>query len=94
MYVEFLQCNGRNVQYGASLSWISPNMSTSSPGGTSQSEGTSYCNGDVRNNLLRYQLDIAIEERDHARRTATLSTNMLSEVVAHVMGDDEVHDST
>ena len=69
-------------------------MSTSSPGGTSQSEGTSYCNRDVRNSLLRYQLDVAIEERDHARRIATLSTNMLSEVVAHVMGDDEVHDST
>ena len=43
---------------------------------------------------LRYQLDVAIEERDHARRIATLSTNMLSEVVAHVMGDEEVHDST
>ena len=69
-------------------------MSTSSPGGTSQSEGTSYCHGDIRNSLLRYQLDVAIKERDHARRIATLSTNMLNEVVAHVMGDDEVHDST
>ena len=73
-------------------------MSTSSlgwgGGWASQSEGTSYCDGDVRNRLLRYQLDVAIEERDHARRIATLSTNMLSEVVAHVMGDDEVHDST
>ena len=69
-------------------------MSTSSPGLTSQSEGTSYCDGDVRNRLLRYQLNVAIEERDHARRIATLSTNMLSEVVAHVMGDEEVHDST
>ena len=69
-------------------------MLTSSPGGTSQSEGTSYCDGDVRNRLLRYQLDVAIEERDHARRIATLSTNMLSEVVAHIMRDDEVHDST
>ncbi|KAL0000262.1 hypothetical protein SO802_019864 [Lithocarpus litseifolius] len=80
-YMEFLQRNGRNVQYGASPSWASPNMSTSSPGGTSQSEGTSYCDGDVRNRLLRYQLDIAIEECDHARRIATLR-------------DDEVHDST
>ncbi|KAL0004988.1 hypothetical protein SO802_012549 [Lithocarpus litseifolius] len=71
-YTEFLQHNGRNVQYGASPSWTSPTM----------------------NRLLRYQLDVAIEERDHARRIATLSTNMLSEVVAHVMGDDEVHDST
>ena len=92
--MEFLQRNGRNVQYCALPLWTSPNMLTSSLGGTSQSEGTSYCNGDVRNNLLRYQLDVAIEERDHARRIATLSTNMLSEVVAHVMGEDEVHDST
>ena len=88
-----MQRNGRNVQYGAPSSWTSPTMSSSSRG-TSQSEGTSYCDGDVRNRLLRYQLDVAIEERDHARRIATLSTNMLSEVVAHVMGDDEVHDST
>ena len=48
----------------------------------------------MRNRLLRYQLNVTIEERDHARRIATLSTNMLSEVVAHVIGDDEVHDST
>ena len=93
-YIEFMQRNDRNVQYGASQSWTSPTMSPSSPGGASQSEGTSYCNGDVRNRLLRYQLNVAIEERDHARRIATLSTTMLSEVVAHVMGDEEVHDST
>ena len=89
-----MQHNSRNVQYGASQSWTSPTMSPSSPGGASQSEGTSFCDGDVRNRLLRYQLNVAIEERDHARRIATLSTNMLSEVVAHVIGDDEVHDST
>ena len=89
-----MQRNGRNVQYGASQLWTSPIMSPSSPGGASQSEGTSYCDGDVRNRLLRYQLNVAIEERDHVRRIATLSTNMLSEVVAHVMGDEEVHDST
>ena len=35
-------------------------------------------------------MEVAIEERDHARRIATLSANMLNEVVAHVMGDDEV----
>ena len=69
-------------------------MSTSSPGGMSQSEGTSYCDGDIRNRLLRYQLDVAIEEHDHTRRIATFSTNKLSEVVAHVIGDVKVHDST
>ena len=93
-YIEFMQRNGRNVQYGASQSWTSPTMSPSSLGGATQSEGTNYCNGDVSNRLLRYQLNVAIEECDHARRIATLSTNMLSEVVAHVMGDDEFHDST
>ena len=89
-----MQRNGRNVQYGASQSWTSPTMSPSSPGGASQSEGTSYCDGDVRNSLLRYQLDVAIKEHDHARRIATLSTNMLNDMVAYVMGDNEVHDST
>ena len=94
-YMELMQRNGRNVQYGASPSSTSPTMSTSSLGGRgSQSEGTSYCDRDVRNRLLRYQLDVAIEEHDHTRRIATLSTNMAIEVVAHVMGEDEVHDST
>ena len=35
-------------------------------------------------------MEVAIEERDHARRIATLSVNMLNEVVAHVVGDNEV----
>jgi len=39
-------------------------------------------------------LEIAIKERDHARRIATLSANMLNEVVAHVVGDDEVDEMT
>ena len=72
----------------------SPNMSTSSPSSTSQSEGTNYPSGDIRNTLLRYRLEVAIEERDHARRIATLSANMLNEVVAHVMGDNEVDEPT
>ena len=75
---------------GASASWATPNMLTSSPPSTSQSEGTNYGSGDIRNTLLRYQLEVAIEERDHARRIATLSANILNKVVAHVVGDDEV----
>ena len=35
-----------------------------------------------------------IEEHDHARRIATLSANMLNEVVAHVVGDNEVNEPT
>jgi len=69
-------------------------MSTSSPPSTSPSEGTNYGSGDIRNTLLRYQLEVDIEERDHARRIATLSANMLNEVVAHVVGDDEVNAPT
>ena len=64
------------------------------PRGVSQSEGTSYCDGDVSNKLLRYQLNVAIEECDHARRIARLSANMLTELVAHVVGDDEVDAAT
>ena len=69
-------------------------MSTSSPSSTSQSEGTNYPSGDIRNTLLRYQLEVAIEECDHGRRIATLSANMLNEVVAHVVGDNEVDEPT
>ena len=64
-------------------------MSTSSPPSTSRSEGPNYPSGDIRNTLLRYQLEVAIEERDHARRIATLSANMFNEMMAHVVGDNE-----
>ena len=74
--------------------WATPNMSTSTPLSTSPSEGTNYGSGDIRNTLLRYQLEVAIEERDHARRIAILSANMLNEVVAHVVGDNEVNEPT
>ena len=53
-YMEYLHCNGMDVQGGASTSGASPNMSTSSPSSTSQSEGTNYPSGDIRNTLLRY----------------------------------------
>ena len=83
-----------DVQGGASTSGGSQNMSTSSTSSTSRSEGTNYPSEDIRNTLLRYQLEVAIEERDHARRNATLSANMLNEVVAHVVGDNEVDEPT
>ncbi|KAL0009390.1 hypothetical protein SO802_010892 [Lithocarpus litseifolius] len=80
-----------DLQGGASASWATPNMSTSSPSSTSPSEGTNYGSGDIRNTLLRYQLEFVMKEHDHARRIATLSANMLNEVVAHVVRDDEVN---
>ena len=88
-YMEYLHCNGMDVQGGASASGASPNMSTSSPPSTSRSEGPNYPSGDIRNTLLRYQLEVAIEERDHARRIATSSANMFNEMMAHVVGDNE-----
>ena len=90
VYKEYLHCNGMDVQGDAFASWATPNMSTSTPSSTSPSKGTNYRSGDIRNTLLRYQLEVAIEKRDHARRIATLSANMLNEVVAHDVGDDEV----
>ena len=91
--MEYLHCNGMDVQGGASTSWATPNMLTSSPPSTSQSEGTNYGSGDIRNTLLRYQLEVTIKEHDPVRRIATLSANMLNEVVAHVVGDNEVDKS-
>ena len=93
-YMEYLHRNGMDVQGGAFALRASQNMSTSSPLSTSQSEGTNYPSGDIRNTLLRYQLEVAIKEHDHARRIATLSANMLNEVVAHVVGDNEVDEPT
>ena len=84
--MEYLHCNGMDGHGGAFASWATLNISTSTP----PSEGTNYGSGDIRNTLLRYQLEVAIEERDHARRIATLSANILNKVVAHVVGDDEV----
>ena len=89
-YMEYLHCNGMDGHGGAFASWATLNISTSTPPSASPSEGTDYGSGDIRNTLLRYLLEVAIEERDHARRIATLSANMLNEVVAHVVGDDEV----
>ena len=88
-YMEYLHHNGMDMQGGAFASGGSQNMSN-----TSRSEGTNYPSEDIRNTLLRYQLEVAIEERDHARRIATLSANMLNEVVAHVVGDNEVDEPT
>ena len=79
-----------DVQGGVSASWATPNMSTSTATSSSPIKGTNYGSGDIRNTLLRYQLEVAIKEHDHARRIATLSANMLNEMVAHVVGDDEV----
>lgn len=93
-YMEYLHGTGMGVHGGASTSWATPNISTSTPPSTSLSEGTNYDSGDIRNTLLRYQLEVAIEERDHARRIARLSANMLTELVAHVVGDDEVDAAT
>ena len=88
--MEYLHCNGMDVHGGPSASWATLNISTTTPPSTSLSEGTNYGSGDIRNTLLRYQLEVAIKEHDHARRIASLSVNMLNEVVAHVVGDDEV----
>ena len=93
-YMEYLHGNGMGVHGGASTSWATPNISTSTPPSTSLSEGSNCDSGDIRNTLLRYQLEVAIEERDHARRIARLSANMLTELVAHVVGDDEVDAGT
>ena len=95
IYMGYLHSNALDVQGGASASWATPNMSTSSLPSTSWSEGNNYGSGDIRNTLLRYHLEVAIEENDHARRIATLSAaNVLNKVVAHVVGDNEVNELT
>ena len=53
VYMEYLHCNGMDMQGGASTSWATPNMSTSTPPSISPSEVTNYGSGDIRTTLLR-----------------------------------------
>lgn len=46
---------------------------------------------DVKYNLLKYQLDITIEQRDHAMKIAKLNARMLNAVASQVLPDDELN---
>ena len=58
-FMKFWQINGGNVQQGSSSSTYSTHSSSSF--GTPSTEESPYCTGDVKYDLLKYQLDITIK---------------------------------
>jgi len=57
--MKFWQIDGGNMQQGSSSSTYSTHSSSSSS--TPSTKESSYCTKDVKYDLLKYQLDIAIE---------------------------------
>ena len=82
-FMKFWQIDGGNVQQGSSSNTYSTHSSSSS--NTPSTEESSYCTGDVKHNLLKYQLNIAIEQRNHAIKTVKLNARMLNAVASQVL---------
>nr|POE99917.1 hypothetical protein CFP56_57070 [Quercus suber] len=76
-FMKFWQIEGGNVQQGSSSS-------------TPSTEESSNI-GDVKYDLLKYQLDIAIEPQNHAMKIAKLNARMLNAVASQVLLDDELN---
>ena len=75
--MKFWQIEGGNVQRGSSSN--TPSTKESS------------CIGEVKYNLLISQLDIVIEQRNHAMKIAKLNARMLKAVAYQVLPDDELN---
>ena len=88
-FMKFWQIDGGNVQQASSPSTYSTHSNLSS--NTPSTEESSYCTGDVKYYLLKYQLYIAIEQRNHAIKTAKLNARMLNAVASQVLPDDELN---
>ena len=88
-FMKFWQIDGGNVQKGSSSSTYSTHSSSSSS--TPSTEESPYYIGDVKYDLLKYQLDIAIEQRNHAMKIAKLNARMLNAVASQVLPDDELN---
>ena len=86
-FMKFWQIDGRNVQQGSSSGTYSTHSNSSSS--TPSTEESPYSTGDVKYNLLKYQLDIAIKQRNHAMKIAKLNARMLNTVASQVLSDDE-----
>ena len=76
-FMKFWQIDSGNVQQGYSSSTASTKESSSI--------------GDVKYDLLKYQLDIAIEQQNHAMKIAKLNARMLNTMASQVLPDDELN---
>ena len=75
--MKFWPIDSGNVQQGSSSSTASTKESSSI--------------GDVKYDLLKYQLDIAIEQQNHAMKIAKLNARMLNTMASQVLPDDELN---
>nr|POE79026.1 ribonuclease h [Quercus suber] len=80
--------DGNALQDSSSSTYSTHSISSSS---TPSTEESPYYIGDVKYDLLKYQLDIAIEQRNHAIKIAKLNARMLNAVASQVLPDDELN---
>ena len=78
------------MQEGSSSSTY-PTHSNSSYS-TPSIEEIPYCTEDVKYELLKYQIDITIEQRNHAMKIAKLNAKMLNAVVSQVLHNNELNE--
>ena len=87
--MKFWQIDGGNMQQGFSFGTYSTHFSSSS--NTPSTKEIPYFTKDVKYDLLKYQLDIAIEQHNHAMKIAKLNARMLKVVASQVLPDDELN---
>ena len=90
--MKFWQIDGGNMQQGFSSSTYYTHSSSSSS--TPSTEESPYFTKDVKYDLLKYQLDIAIEQRNHAIKIAKLNARMLNAMASQVLLNDELNKMT
>ena len=88
-FMKFWQIDGGNVQQGSSSNTYSTHSSSSS--NTPSTKESPYFTRDVKYDLLKYQLDIAIKQQNHAMKIAKLNARMLNAVASQVLPDDELN---
>ena len=88
--MKFWQIDGGNVQEGFSSSTYPTHSSSSSS--TPSIEEIPYCLEYVKYELLKYQLDIAIEQQNHAMKIAKINAKMLNAVVSQVLHNNELNE--
>ena len=90
--MKFWQIDGGNMQQSFSSGTYSTHSSSSFS--TPSTEESPYFTKYVKHDLLKYQLDIAIKQRNHAIKTAKLNARMLNAVASQVLLDDELNKMT
>ena len=90
--MNFWQIDGGNVQEGSSFSTYILLILAQVPI-LLQLKRSSCCPKDVKYELLKYQLDIAIE-RNHAMKISKINAKMLNAVASQVLQNDELNQMT